>query len=64
MLSQYCERIRKKYGITIGQVSKLTSTLKDKNNYGFHHRNLQLYLDIGFKTKKVHRALEFYQSPR
>lgn len=55
---------KKKYGITIGQVRKLTSTLKDKNNYVLHHRNLQLYLDLGFKIKKVHRALEFYQSPR
>lgn len=64
MLSQYCERIREKYGITIGQVRKLISTMKDKNNYVLHYRNLQLHLDLGLKiTKKVHSAWEFYQSP-
>lgn len=63
MLPQYCERIREKYGITIGQVRKLISTLKDTNNYVLHYRNLQLHLDLGLKViKKVHSALEFHQS--
>ena len=52
MLSQYCERIREKYGITIGQVRKLISTLKDKNNYVLHYRSVHLHLDLDLKINK------------
>ena len=37
--------------------------LRDKKEYVLHYRNLQLYLDLGLTIKKVHRALEFDQSP-
>ena len=63
MLSEYCKKIAEKYNISIGQVSKLIPTLKDKEEYVLHYRNLQLYLDFGLKVKKVHRVLEFDQSP-
>ena len=36
-------------------------TLKDKNNYVMHYRNLQFYLKEGIKLKQVHRVLEFDQ---
>ena len=63
MLSEYCKKIAEKYKISIGQVNKLIPTLRDKEEYVLHYRNLQLYLDLGLKTKKVHRVLEFDQFP-
>ena len=44
-------------------MSKLIPTLKHKKEYVLHYRNLQLYLDLGLKVKKVHRVLEFNKSP-
>ena len=63
MLSPYCKNIQEKFAISIGQVAKLVPTLPDKKNYVLHYRNLQLYLSLGMKLKKVHRVLEFDQSP-
>ena len=63
MLSEYCKKIAEKYKISIGQVNKLIPTLREKEEYVLHYRNLQLYLDLGLKIKKVHRVLEFDQSP-
>ena len=61
MLSAYCKNIQEKSRVAIGQVAKLIPTLADKKNYVLHYRNLQLFL--GLKLKKVHRVLEFDQSP-
>ena len=63
MLSAYCKKITKKYNISIGLVSKLIPTLRDKKECVLHYGNLQLYLDLGLKIKKVHRVLKFDQSP-
>ena len=63
MLSTYCKKIAEKYNISIGPVSKLIPTLRDKKEYVLHYHNLQLYLDLGLKIKKVHRVLKFDQSP-
>ena len=63
LLSPYCKQILEKFNITIGQVKKLIPTLADKQKYVLHYRNLQLYLDLGLKLKKVHRVLMFNQSP-
>ena len=42
---------------------KLVLTLKNKKNYILHHRNLKQYLELGLELKKVHRVLQFNQSP-
>ena len=63
MLSADSKKIAKKYNISIGLVSKLIPTLRDKKEYVLHYGNLQLYLDLGLKIKKVHRVLKFDQSP-
>ena len=54
VLSAYCKKIAEKYNISIGLVSKLIPTLRDKKEYVLHYRNLQLYLDLSLKIKKVH----------
>ena len=59
MLSEYCKKIAEKYKISIGQVNKLIPTFRDKEEYVLHYRNLQLYLNLGLKIKKVHGVLEF-----
>ena len=58
MLSEYCKKIADKYNISIGLVNKLIPTLRDKEEYVLHYCNLQLYLDLGLKIKKVHRVLK------
>ena len=63
MLSTYCKEIADKFNMSSGLVEKLIPTLGYKEKYVLHHKNLQLYLDLGLKLKKVHRVLEFDQSP-
>ena len=50
------------YKIPIGNVKKLVRNLFDEEKYMFHYENLQLYLRLELKLKKIHCALEFCHS--
>lgn len=43
--------------------SKLLLTLHDKNRYVVHYKMLKLILQQGLKLKKIHKVLQFEQSP-
>ena len=63
MLSWYCNEIKDKFNLTVGNVQKLVTTLSGKKNYVVHYKNLILYEKLGLKVTKVHRVLKFDQSP-
>ena len=63
MLSNYCKNLKEKENISSGRVKKLVPNLLPKEKYVLHYRNLKLYLSLGLKLKKIHRALEFTQRP-
>ena len=60
-LSDYCLKIANAHNITTGTVKTLVPNLMNKNNYVIHYRNLQQYLELGKKFKKIHRILKFKQ---
>ena len=46
---------------TNSNLSKLICSVEHKTHYVLHYRNLQLYLKLGLKLKRIHRVLTFKQ---
>ena len=63
MLSKEQIETIKQFDLKIGTTKKLIPNLYPKENYATNYRNLKYYLDSGWQLTKVHRILEFKQSP-
>jgi hypothetical protein len=63
MLSGYSKKLKEKLNIGNSNVPKLVPNLYDKTKYVVHYRNLKFYLEQGLKLKKIHRVIQFKQSP-
>ena len=62
MLSEYQNNLAEKLGFKPGG-EKVCLTLNDKKKYSCHYVQLQQMLEMGMKLSKVHRVLQFNQSP-
>ena len=59
MLSEYELKIVDFYNIPIYSNKKLLPNFFDNEIYVIHYKNLQLYLRLGLKLKKIHLISEF-----
>ena len=62
MLSDYQIKIADHYNMPTGNIKKLVPNFFDKEKNVIHCKNLQIYLRLELKLKKIHRVLEFNQS--
>ena len=45
--------------IVVNKVEKLIPTLRKKDRYVLHHRNLKQYLEMGMNLMKIYRGISF-----
>ena len=57
MLSNYQIKIADFYNIAISNVKNVVPNIFDKEIFALHYENLQLYLRLGSKFKKIHCVL-------
>ena len=62
MFSECQLKIADLYNIPIGGVKKLVPNFFDKGRYVVHYGNLQIFLRLGLKIKRILWVLEFNQS--
>ena len=62
-LSEYQHSIKNQNRLPSSNVKKLLQTLFNKWNYVVHYKLLQLYVKLGLRVIKVHKVLQFTQSP-
>lgn len=63
-LSNYQKKLveyLKSININWKPTKKLILDVKDKEHYVLHYKNLNLYLGLGLKIRKIHKILEFKQ---
>ena len=63
LLSDYCKQLQTQFNIKVEGVKKLIPNLKPKKSYVLYYKNLKQYIELGLKVTKVHRVLEFNESP-
>ena len=62
-LSPFCKNLKENFGLASDKTTKLIPTLFNKEKYVLRVRNLSLYKDLGMKLTKIHRVLQFNESP-
>ena len=63
MWTSECQNNLQGVGVAPTEVERLVQNLHNKDRYLLHYRNLQLYMSLGMRLAKVHRALRFDLNP-
>ena len=63
LLSPLTQSMREAFQMKVnGNTEKLIPNFFEKMHCVLHYRNLELYLELGLRLKKIHRAIAFWQS--